>query len=276
MAAICLGLNMLTHQVMDLYTYKYKAYNHGHHCACRWLNTYCLKPSTRAMLIMLKTRTTRTPAFWDTPATPCLPWLVIHIRSQVKKTKSKLQILKDCQRFNLEILPETLYATQLLKLLDKMYEYEMDPIRTVGTTAWTRDAGGTDGRTDRWMEWNQYTPPPPPPPPQQLHCAGGIMRYTFIFVFVFSSIIKCVFVANQMIGFKTMEDFKLFGECIKVHCSLNQQICAKGTELHCRHYVDIWKIIISKFSIMEKLEMPCNANDINLTSAHKLQFDRTL
>ena len=30
----------------------------------------------------------------------------------------------------------------------------------------TDTAGGTDGRTDRRTEWNQYTP-------QQLHCSGG-------------------------------------------------------------------------------------------------------
>ena len=52
-------------------------------------------------------------------------------------------------------------------MLDKMYKYEMDPIRTLGTTEQTRDAGRMDGRTDRRMEWNQYTP-------QQLLCVGGI------------------------------------------------------------------------------------------------------
>ena len=57
-----------------------------------------------------------------------------------------------------EILQETLHATHLLKLLDKMYKYQMNPTRTVGTTERTQDAGR--------MEWNQYTP-------QQLHCAQG-------------------------------------------------------------------------------------------------------
>ena len=36
-------------------------------------------------------------------------------------------------------------VTHLLTLLDKMYKYEMDPARTVGTTEQTRDAGQTDG-----------------------------------------------------------------------------------------------------------------------------------
>ena len=71
----------------------------------------------------------------------------------------------------------------LLKLLDKMYKYEMDPTRTVDATERTRDAGWMDGQTDgradtdgwTWtdgqsdgrMEWNQYTP-------QQPSCAVGI------------------------------------------------------------------------------------------------------
>ena len=67
-----------------------------------------------------------------------------YIPSQ-NKTKSKLQIAKT----NFEILPETLHATHLLKLLDKMYKYKMDPTKTVGATERTRDK---DGRTDRRMD----------------------------------------------------------------------------------------------------------------------------
>ena len=41
------------------------------------------------------------------------------------------------------------HATHLLKLLDKMYKYEMDPTRTVGATERTRDVGQMDvGKTD--------------------------------------------------------------------------------------------------------------------------------
>ena len=63
-----------------------------------------------------------------------------------KKTKSKLQILK-----NFEIFQKALHATHLLKLPDKMYKYEMDPTRTVHATEGTRDAGRTDGRTN-WVK----------------------------------------------------------------------------------------------------------------------------
>ena len=96
------------------------------------------------------------------------------------KTESKLQIKKNAKNQNFKIFQPTLYATNFLKLLDKMYKYGMDPTKTVGATELTRDAGQTDGRTDGhtdgWtdgrtdgqMEWNQYTP-------KQLHCAGGTM-----------------------------------------------------------------------------------------------------
>ena len=69
----------------------------------------------------------------------------------------------------IEILQETLHVTHLLKLLDKMCKYKMDPTKTVGTTEQTRDAGQRDGQTDGRTEWNQYTP-------QQLRCAGGIIK----------------------------------------------------------------------------------------------------
>ena len=50
--------------------------------------------------------------------------------------------------------------THVLKLLDKMYKYEMDPTRTVGATEQTPDVGRMDGRTggrtdgqmDEWSE----------------------------------------------------------------------------------------------------------------------------
>ena len=55
-----------------------------------------------------QTRTTRTPAFWDTPVAPWLPILVIHIKIQVKTNKVKasnfkkllkIQILQSCKNF---------------------------------------------------------------------------------------------------------------------------------------------------------------------------------
>ena len=85
---------------------------------------------------------------------------MIHIRSQVK-TRQSGKFLKIAKNTYFKILQKTLHATHHLKLLDKMYKYEMDPTKTVGATERKRDAGRTDGRTDG----NQYTP-------QQLRCAG--------------------------------------------------------------------------------------------------------
>ena len=81
----------------------------------------------------------------DTPATPWLPILVIHIRSQVKIRQSQSnKFIKIAKNSNYEILHRTLHRRHLLKLLDKMYEYEMDPTRTAGATERTRDAGRMD------------------------------------------------------------------------------------------------------------------------------------
>ena len=106
------------------------------------------------------------------PTAPWLPILVIHIRPQVKKRQSQsYKLKKNAKNSNFEILQETLHATHLLKLFDKIYKYEMDPTWTVGATERTRDARRTqdgcrrDGRTDGQTEWNQFTP-------QQLRCAG--------------------------------------------------------------------------------------------------------
>ena len=98
------------------------------------------------------------------PAAPWLPILVIHIRSHVKTRQSEsYNFKKIAKNSNFVILQDTLHATHFLKLLDKLYQYEMDPSRTIGATEHSRDAGRTDrwtdGWTDRRTEWNQYTPP---------------------------------------------------------------------------------------------------------------------
>ena len=54
-----------------------------------------------------------------------------------------------------------------MKLLDKMYKYEMDPTRTVGTTERTRDGGRMDRRSETGIA------------PQQHRCAEGIITTPF-------------------------------------------------------------------------------------------------
>ena len=88
------------------------------------------------------------------PAAPWLPILVIHIRSQETRQSQSCEFWKIAKNSNLSILQETLHMTHLLKLLDKMCKYEMDPTRTVGATERTQDAGRTDGQTDGRSETN--------------------------------------------------------------------------------------------------------------------------
>ena len=123
-------------------------------------------------IILASTRTTRTPAFWDTPAAPWLPILEFHIGSQVKTRQSKsYKLKKNAKNSNCEFLQETLHTAHLLKLLDKMYKYETDPTRTVGATERTRDV---DGQTDRWADGVKLIYPP-----QQLRFAGGIIMSVY-------------------------------------------------------------------------------------------------
>ena len=83
------------------------------------------------------------------PTTTWLPIIVIHIRSQVKTRQiQSCKFEKNAKKSSFGILQETLHTTHLLKMLDKMYKYEMDPTRPVGTIERTRDAGRTDGRMD--------------------------------------------------------------------------------------------------------------------------------
>ena len=81
--------------------------------------------------------------------------------------ESKLKINKTSK---FEILQETLHTTHLLRLLDEMYKYKMDPTQTVGATEWTRD----DGQMDGWMDWwtDGVKPIYPHPPPTTSLCEG--------------------------------------------------------------------------------------------------------
>ena len=102
--------------------------------------------------------------------TPCRLMIIHSIESywipSQKKTKSKLQILKNSPKFHIcKILKQTLHATHLLKLLDKMCKYEMDPTSTVEDTEGTGFCPQTDRQTDRQGETSI--------PPFQLRWSGG-------------------------------------------------------------------------------------------------------
>ena len=77
--------------------------------------------------------------------------------------KVKVTNLKNLPKF--QILKQTLHATHLLKLLDKMCNYEMDPTSIVEDAERTRFCPQMDRRTDGQGETSI--------PPFQLHWSGG-------------------------------------------------------------------------------------------------------
>ena len=116
---------------------------------------------------LLSTRTTRTPAFWGYPPPPNdYPYHWVYIGSQVKRRQSQSYKFKKFAKIsNFWILKRALHATHLLKLLDKMCTYEMDPMSIVEDTERTRFCPQTDRRTDGQGDTSI--------PPFQLRWSGG-------------------------------------------------------------------------------------------------------
>ena len=83
---------------------------------------------------------------WTLP--PTASWLLIllsHIGSQVKIRQSQSYKLKEFAKiWNVLILKQTLHATHLLKLLDKVCKYEMGPTSIVEDTEPISFYGQTD------------------------------------------------------------------------------------------------------------------------------------
>ena len=120
------------------------------------------------------TRTTRMPAFWGYSLPPHdypYHWVILDPKSKEDKVK-----VTNFKNSNFWILKRALQATHLLKLLDKMCKYEMDPMSIVEDTERTRFCpqtdrrtdGQTDGRTDKVI---------PVYPPINFVEAGGIIRW---------------------------------------------------------------------------------------------------
>ena len=87
---------------------------------------------------IMETRTTRMPAFWGyPPPSHDYPYHWVILDPTSKEDKENFWILK-----------RALHATHLLKLLDKMCKYEMDPMSIVEDTERTRFCPQTDRRTD--------------------------------------------------------------------------------------------------------------------------------
>ena len=98
------------------------------------------------------TRTTRTPAIWGYPQPPHdypYHWVILDPKSKEDKVKvTNLFYKKFAQISNFWILKRALPATHLLKLVDKMCKYEMDPMSIVEDTERARFCPQTDRRTD--------------------------------------------------------------------------------------------------------------------------------
>ena len=113
--------------------------------------------------------TTRTPAFWGYPTPPHdypYHWVILDPKS--KGDKVKVTNLKNSPKFpNFWISKRALHATHLLKLLDDMCKYEMDPMGIVEDTERTRFCPQADRRTDGQGDTSI--------PPFQLRWSGAIM-----------------------------------------------------------------------------------------------------
>ena len=97
-----------------------------------------------------KTRTTRTPGFWDTPRRPMITNTTdSHQIPSQYKTMSKLHILKNCQKFKFWNI-----AKNFIRDIPSEWNRSNQNCRR-----YRADTGcGTDGQTDVRTEWNQYTP----------------------------------------------------------------------------------------------------------------------
>ena len=85
-----------------------------------------------------------------------------------KKTSQSYKFKEFAKVSNFWILKQTLFATHLLKLLDKMCKYEMDPMGIVEDKERTRFCPQMDRQTDGQGETSI--------PPFQLRWSGGIMN----------------------------------------------------------------------------------------------------
>ena len=120
----------------------------------------------------MQTRTTGTPVFWGYPTPPHdYPYYWVILDPKSKQDKIKGTNLKNLLNLQLSF-EKTLHATQLLKLLDKMGTYEMDPASIVDDTEWTHLRPQTDKQTDGQSETRI--------PPFDFVESGGIIICVFL------------------------------------------------------------------------------------------------
>ena len=87
------------------------------------------------------------PAFWGYPSPPHdYPYYWVILDPKWKEDKVKITNLKNLPKFYLFEFWNKLYMPHLLKLLDMMCKYEMDPMSIVEDTEQTRFCPQTDGQ----------------------------------------------------------------------------------------------------------------------------------
>ena len=116
-------------------------------------------------------KTTRTPAFWDTPHHP----MITH-------TSDSHQIPRQSYKFK-RIAKKSIFVRNLKRDTPSEVAW-LDVWICKGSNHNCRhyraDTGcGTNGHTDRQTEWNQYTP-------KQLRCARGIIRWLIAELWLFA------------------------------------------------------------------------------------------
>ena len=117
-------------------------------------------------------RTTRMPVFWGYPLLPHdypYYWVILDPKSKEDKVKVK-EFTKISNVWNLK---QILHTTHLLKLLVKMWKYEMDPTSILEDTERTRFCPQTDRRTDGWTDRWTDGQGETCIPPFQLRWSGG-------------------------------------------------------------------------------------------------------
>ena len=90
-----------------------------------------------------------------------------------RKTNQSYKFKEFAKIANFLFLKQTLHATHLLKLLDKMCKYEMDPMSIVEDTERTRFCPQTDRRTDGRTDRRTGGQGENSIPPFQLRWSGG-------------------------------------------------------------------------------------------------------
>ena len=150
-----------------------------HHVFAKYINYLDIFPKFLTLYGLVKTRTTRTPAFWEYPPPPHdypYYWVILDPKSwedKVKVTNLKnllrFPILKFCNKI------DTWYTfwSCLIRNIKCKYKWSQQVLLKIQSGqdhVHRRTDRQTNGRTDRRTRWTSI-------PPSQLRWSGGIIIY---------------------------------------------------------------------------------------------------